>query len=84
MSQNEIFRDHLQSEIMPTLLERGVIKSNIHQVIAGDTLLERVEAAMDTVRRKEASPERLCLACLRIDERVPQERKSLSTLGALK
>jgi len=44
---------------MPTLLAEGVVKPNKQKVIEGDTLLERAQKAMDTLRRKEVSGEKL-------------------------
>jgi len=44
---------------MPTLLARGIVKPNKYRIIEGETLLERAQAALDALRRKEASGERL-------------------------
>jgi hypothetical protein len=41
------------------LLEGGIIKPNKQKIIEGETLLERAQAALDTLRRKEVSAERL-------------------------
>ena len=57
--QNDFFRQHLQSSIMPSMLVKGVIKPNAHRVIEGSTLLERAQKSIDTLRRKEISGERL-------------------------
>lgn len=57
--QNGFFRDHLQSEIMPAMLAQGVVKPNKQRIVEGKTLLERAENAMTSLRRKEASGERL-------------------------
>ncbi len=43
---------------MPTRLAEGVIAPNKQRIIEGKTLLER-EKAMDALRRKEVSGERL-------------------------
>ncbi|KAH7391448.1 chaperonin 10-like protein [Cadophora sp. MPI-SDFR-AT-0126] len=56
---NPVFKERLQSEIMPTLLAEGVVKPNRYRIIEGNTLLERAQGAMDALRRKEASGERL-------------------------
>ncbi|PQE15364.1 Zinc-binding dehydrogenase protein [Rutstroemia sp. NJR-2017a BVV2] len=57
--QNEFFKNKLQSEIMPTLLADGAVRPNNYRVIEGKTLLERAQRALDTLRRKEVSGERL-------------------------
>ena len=57
--QNEFFKEHLQSEIVPALLEQGVVKPNRRRVVEDATLLERVQKAIDMLRRKEVSGERL-------------------------
>jgi hypothetical protein len=44
---------------MPTLLTDGIIKPNKYRVIEGESLLERAQGAMDALRRKEVSGERL-------------------------
>ncbi|PVH83380.1 GroES-like protein [Cadophora sp. DSE1049] len=50
---------YLDSEIMPTLLAEGVVKPNRYRIVKGKTLLERAQGAMDALRRKEVSGERL-------------------------
>lgn len=57
--QNEFFRQHLQSSIMPTMLAKGIIKPNPQRVVEGATLLERAQKSIDMLRRKEVSGERL-------------------------
>lgn len=54
-----MLRDHLQSTIMPTMLAEGIVKPNAQRIIEGRTVLERAQKAMDALRRKEASGERL-------------------------
>jgi hypothetical protein len=44
---------------MPILLAEGIVKPNRYRVIKGETLLERAQRALDTLRRKEVSGERL-------------------------
>lgn len=44
---------------MPTMLKEGVVRPQKQRIIEGATLLERAQNAMDTLRRKEASMERL-------------------------
>jgi len=46
-------------DIVPALLKEGVIKPNPRRVVEGDTLLERAQNALDALRRKEVSGERL-------------------------
>ena len=58
-SQNEFFKDHLQSEIVPSLLAEGVIKPNRRRVVEGATLLERAQNALDLLRRRDVSGEKL-------------------------
>jgi hypothetical protein len=57
--QNEFFKYHLQPEIMPTMLEEGIVAPQKQRVVEGATMLERAQKAMDMLRRKEASMERL-------------------------
>lgn len=44
---------------MPAMLKEGIVKPNAQRIIEGATLLERAQKAMDALRRKEASMERL-------------------------
>lgn len=44
---------------MPKFLEEGIVKPNRFRIIEGETLLERAQKAMDALRRKEQSGERL-------------------------
>ncbi|KAI1175984.1 GroES-like protein [Nemania sp. FL0916] len=48
--KNEMFREKLQTEIIPALLAQGVVKPNRYRVIEGETLLERAKRALDAVR----------------------------------
>ena len=59
MVQNPTFKSKLQPEIMPTLLAHGIVRTNKYRLIEGATLLERAQAALDILRRKEVSGERL-------------------------
>jgi threonine dehydrogenase-like Zn-dependent dehydrogenase len=59
IAKNEFFKEHLQSEIMPTLLAEGVVVPNKIRIVQGKTLLERAQTAMDIMRRKQQSGERL-------------------------
>jgi hypothetical protein len=57
--QNKFLADHLQSEIIPTLIKEGIIKPNKYLLVEGETLLERAENALGLLRRKIPSAERL-------------------------
>ena len=58
-SQNEFFKYHLQRDVMYTMLKERIVEPNAQKIIEGDTLLERAQNAMNALRRKEASGERL-------------------------
>lgn len=59
IAQNEFFKKHLQPDIMYTLLKDGVVTPQKQRMVEGATLLERAQKAMDMLRSKEASMERL-------------------------
>ena len=59
IEQNLFFREHLQPSIMPKMLAEGIVKPNSQRVVEGETLLERAQAAIDALRRKDVSGERL-------------------------
>jgi len=44
---------------MPTLLQEGAIRPTKLKLVEGKTLLERAQKALDMMRRKEVSGERL-------------------------
>jgi hypothetical protein len=44
---------------MPTLLKEGIVKPQKQKIVEGATMLERAQNAMNMLRRKEASMERL-------------------------
>lgn len=56
---NKLFAEKLQSEIMPAALRQGWVKPNKVRVVEGDTLLERAQKAMDLLRDRAVSGERL-------------------------
>ncbi|KAJ8114285.1 hypothetical protein OPT61_g3807 [Boeremia exigua] len=56
---NAFFKHHLQPDIMPTLLKERVVEPQRQKIVDGPTLLERAQTAMDMLRRKETSMERL-------------------------
>lgn len=53
------FKEHLQPTIVPALLASGIVKPNKQRIVEGETLLERAQEAMNLLRRKEVSAERL-------------------------
>ena len=56
---NRFFKEHLQPTVMPRMLEMGCVRPNRQKIVEGETLLERAQRAMDMLRRKEVSGERL-------------------------
>ncbi|KAJ4295661.1 hypothetical protein N0V88_004363 [Collariella sp. IMI 366227] len=58
-AKNEFFKNHLQPEIVPALLEQGVIKPNKQRIVEGKTLLERAQKALDLLRDQAPSGEKL-------------------------
>lgn len=58
-TQDELFKYHLQPDMMPELLARGVIQPNKQRVVEGKTLLERAERALALLRDREVSGEKL-------------------------
>ncbi|KAF5598396.1 zinc-binding dehydrogenase [Fusarium pseudocircinatum] len=57
--ENEFFKWHLQSDVIPELLRDAHIKPNKHRIVDGDTLLERAQTALDLLRDRAPSGERL-------------------------
>ncbi|KPM39032.1 hypothetical protein AK830_g7536 [Neonectria ditissima] len=57
--QNDFFKWHLQPDIIPTLMEAGIIRPNKQRIVEGDTLLERAQKALDLLRDRAPSGERL-------------------------
>ncbi|KAH0424449.1 zinc-binding dehydrogenase [Colletotrichum camelliae] len=57
--ENEFFKEKMQREIVPTLLEEGIIKPNRQKIIAGLTMLERAQKAIELLRARDPSGERL-------------------------
>lgn len=58
-TQNPLFKEKLQPDILPTLLAKGIVKPNKYRLVEGATLLERAQKAIDALRNKEVSGERL-------------------------
>jgi hypothetical protein len=44
---------------MPTMLKEGIVSPQKQKIVEGATVLERGQNALDMLRRKEASMERL-------------------------
>lgn len=57
--ENKFLADHLQSEIMPTMVASGDIKPNKYRIVEGNDMLERAQKAIDLLRNREVSGERL-------------------------
>ncbi|KUI66720.1 hypothetical protein VM1G_01609 [Cytospora mali] len=56
---NEFFKYHLQSDIMPAMLEKGLIRPSKRRIVEGETLLDRAESALSLLRDKSVSGEKL-------------------------
>lgn len=57
--QNEFYKEKLQSEIVPALLREGVVTPNRQRVVEGKTVVERAQNALDILRKKDVSGEKL-------------------------
>jgi hypothetical protein len=44
---------------MPAMLAQGIVKPNKQRIVEGPTLLARAQAALDILRQKKISGERL-------------------------
>ncbi|KAK4153949.1 chaperonin 10-like protein [Chaetomidium leptoderma] len=58
-AKNEFFKNHLQPEIVPALLEQGVIQPNKQRIVEGKTMLERAQNALNLLRDQAVSGEKL-------------------------
>ena len=56
---NVFLKEKLQSEIMPTMLEKGIVEPNEQIIVEGETMLERAEKALNMLREKKVSGQRL-------------------------
>ncbi|KAF9876501.1 zinc-binding dehydrogenase [Colletotrichum karsti] len=56
---NEFFKEKMQREIVPKLLEDGIIKPNRQKIVEGETMLERAQKAIELLRKRDPSGERL-------------------------
>lgn len=59
VTQNEFFKEKMQREIVPTLLEQGIIKPNKQKIVEGATMLNRAQKAIELLRKRDPSGERL-------------------------
>ncbi|KAK4170136.1 chaperonin 10-like protein [Cladorrhinum sp. PSN259] len=57
--QNTFFKEHFHRDIMPTLLEQGVVEPNPQRLIEGKTVLERAHNALNLLRSRAPSGEKL-------------------------
>ncbi|KAI3401598.1 hypothetical protein diail_10199 [Diaporthe ilicicola] len=57
--ENEFFKYHLQPDIMPALLQKGLIQPNKQRLVEGETLLKRAEQALALLRDRSVSGEKL-------------------------
>lgn len=58
-TENGFLKNHLQPDIMPELLVRGLIRPNKQRIVEGATLLERAEKALALLRQRDVSGEKL-------------------------
>lgn len=58
-AEDEYLKWHLQPEIMPAMLARGLVRPNKQRVVEGETLLERAEKALSLLRDQAVSGEKL-------------------------
>ncbi|EXJ60445.1 hypothetical protein A1O7_04598 [Cladophialophora yegresii CBS 114405] len=56
---NAFLRNKLQSEIMPAVLEGGIVEPNEQVIVEGATMLERAEKALGMLREKKVSGKRV-------------------------
>ena len=56
---NEFLKEKLQSEIMPAMLENGIVEPNEQTIVEGETMLDRAEKALKMLREKSVSGKRL-------------------------
>ncbi|KAF4978030.1 hypothetical protein FZEAL_5537 [Fusarium zealandicum] len=56
---NELFKEKMQPEIVPALLAKGIVSPNRHRVVEGANVVERAQRALDLLRSKDVSGEKL-------------------------
>ncbi|KAF4989375.1 hypothetical protein FDECE_14742 [Fusarium decemcellulare] len=64
---NEFFKEKMQPEIVPALLRDGVVTPNRYRVVDGATAPERAQRAVDILRSKDVSGERLVWRISEVD-----------------
>ncbi|KAK3355705.1 chaperonin 10-like protein [Neurospora tetraspora] len=69
-THDEFMKYHCQPDIVPALLEQGVVKPNKQRIVEGATLLERATNALRILRNRAQSGEKLVW---RVDEKSAQE-----------
>ena len=57
--QNALFKEKLQSEIVPELLRKGIVQPNRQRIVEGKTMLQRAQNAIDLLRQRAPRGERL-------------------------
>ena len=57
--QDPEYKEKMQSEIVPQLLAQNIIQPNKQRIVEGATMLERAQNALDLLRNKAVSGERL-------------------------
>ena len=57
--ENQFLKEKLQIEIMPAMLERGIVEPNEQEIVEGETMLGRAEKALGMLREKKVSGKRL-------------------------
>ncbi|KAM5373408.1 hypothetical protein ACJZ2D_007003 [Fusarium nematophilum] len=56
---NEFFKENMQPEIVPALLKERVVEPNRYRIVQGATMVERAQNALDILRSREVSGEKL-------------------------
>ncbi|KAI9791493.1 MAG: hypothetical protein M1816_003837 [Peltula sp. TS41687] len=56
---NPFAKEHLQPTVMPICLAAGIVTAQRQKIVEGKTLVERAQRAMDALRRRQVSGERL-------------------------
>ena len=49
----------MSPEVVPYLVQKGLVRPNKHRVVDGDSLLDKVEKALTLIRKGAVSGERL-------------------------
>ncbi|KAF4963166.1 hypothetical protein FSARC_8792 [Fusarium sarcochroum] len=56
---NEFFKEKMQPEIVPSLIKDGIVTPNKYRIVEGSSAVERAQKALDILRNREVSGERL-------------------------